>query len=87
LLDELFTELENASELQNGLKDCLLQNSNPEQNVHGQFKSDLSWTPYGKEKLQAKSKIIDESATILQSACRKLLATTELENLRKRRLL
>lgn len=87
LLEELLTELENASELHNGLQDCFLQNNNPEQNVQGQFKSDVSWTPYGKEKLHVKSKIIDEGAIVLQSACRKLLATSELENLRKRRLL
>ena len=75
LLEELVIELENASEQQNGLQDCFSPDDN----------HDFSWTPYGKEKLREKSKTLDDATTVLQSACRKALASDELENLRQSR--
>ncbi|MBN9288585.1 MAG: hypothetical protein BGO43_03255 [Gammaproteobacteria bacterium 39-13] len=70
-LSEVFIEeIEKANELQNGLTDCFLYNINPEQNIDGLPKSDLSWTPYGKTKMRARSQEIDRRLTTLQAHCR-----------------
>ncbi|MBN9288584.1 MAG: hypothetical protein BGO43_03260 [Gammaproteobacteria bacterium 39-13] len=78
LMMEIFLEeLEKANELQNGLTDCFLYNINPEQNIDGLPKSDLSWTPYGKEKMQKRSEEIDKNVTVLQAHCRSYLARSK----------
>jgi len=74
MLEMVVDELENASELKNGLTDYFLYNADPEQNIDGQPKSDLSWTPYGKEKLRERSEKINQSVTSLQAYCRGYLA-------------
>jgi len=79
ILSEIFIEeIEKANELQNGLTECFLYNANPKQNINGFPKSDLSWTPYGKEKMHQRSQEIDRSVTTLQAHCRGHLARNRL---------
>ncbi|MCS5711330.1 glycosyltransferase family 88 protein [Candidatus Berkiella aquae] len=69
-LQRIVAAFENASELNNGMQDCFPQYDEPEQQIMGQLKGDLSWLPSGKSKLEAQSQKIEEAAKTFQKAIR-----------------